>query len=406
MIGLSHSPFFRRRILLPTLAAREPDLTNASVRLLKEFLFGQKPSDGKIMKSERESTAFEGLDAQAAAGSAGNGSADGFSPNVQRARAPVFVLGCPRSGTTLLYHMLLSAGGFAVYRTESSVFNVLKPCFGNLAKPMNRQRLMDAWIRSRLFERSGLDEHQIRAKVMADCRSPGDFMRIVMEGISRRQNADRWADCTPEHLLYIPEIKRAFPNALVIHIIRDGRDVALSLEKQQWIRPIFPRFQSGLLTAALYWEWMVRRGRVLGRAIPRDYLEVHFEELVMSPPETLRRIGAFIDQQLDYDRIQQTAIGSVNEPNTSFEMGSGPAEFAPAGRWKTALPSQELAGLEAILSGTLREFGYSPAAGAPRGAGAFVGTRGLYRSSFEVKLWLKKHTNLGRMFMKSDLSWL
>ena len=44
-------------------------------------------------------------------------------------KAPVFVLGCPRSGTTVLYHMLLSAGGFAVYRAESNVFNLLVPRF-------------------------------------------------------------------------------------------------------------------------------------------------------------------------------------------------------------------------------------------------------------------------------------
>ena len=47
-----------------------------------------------------------------------------------RSKAPVFVLGCPRSGTTLLYHMLLSAGNFAVYRAESQVFNLLEPRFG------------------------------------------------------------------------------------------------------------------------------------------------------------------------------------------------------------------------------------------------------------------------------------
>ncbi|MGC2091504.1 MAG: sulfotransferase, partial [Candidatus Acidiferrales bacterium] len=120
----------------------------------------------------------------------------------ERSRAPVFISGCPRSGTTLLYHMLLSAGGFAVYRTESSVFNVLKPLFGNLKAKKNRQRLMDVWLKSKLFERSGLDQHNIREKVIAECRGPGDFLKIIMEEIARSQNVSRWADCTPEHLLY------------------------------------------------------------------------------------------------------------------------------------------------------------------------------------------------------------
>src|SRR5215467_9454277 len=50
-----------------------------------------------------------------------------------RNEAPVFVLGCGRSGTTLLYHMILSAGDFAVYRTESNAINLLEPRFGDLS---------------------------------------------------------------------------------------------------------------------------------------------------------------------------------------------------------------------------------------------------------------------------------
>ncbi len=302
--------------------------------------------------------------------------------------------------------MLLSAGGFAIYRTESSVFNVLKPCFGNFAQPLNRERLMDAWIRSKLFERSGLDERQIREKIMAECRSPGDFMRIVMEEVSRRQNVTRWADCTPEHLLYIPEIKKAFPNALVIHTIRDGRDVALSLAKQRWIRPLLSRTQSSLLAAGFYWEWMVHTGRALCRAIPSDYFEVRYEDLVLSPHETLRRLSAFIEQDLDYDQIQQMAVGSVSKPNTSFEKETQSGGFAPVGRWKTAFPPEELRKFEAILGGTLRELGYTARREAHQRIALLMGMRRMYRTSFESKLWLKKHTSLGRIFMNPDLSWL
>ena len=83
-----------------------------------------------------------------------------------RNRAPVFVLGCPRSGTTVLYHMLLSAGGFAVYRSESNVFNLLVPRFGDLRVRKNREELMDHWLRSKLFRVSGLDAQQIRRKIL------------------------------------------------------------------------------------------------------------------------------------------------------------------------------------------------------------------------------------------------
>src|SRR5438132_2815124 len=94
-----------------------------------------------------------------------------------RSKAPVFVLGCPRSGTTVLYHMLLSAGGFAIYRAESNVFNILVPRFGDLRHEKNRRRLLNHWFRSKLFQVSGLDAGDVEHRIMTECRSGGDFLR-------------------------------------------------------------------------------------------------------------------------------------------------------------------------------------------------------------------------------------
>ena len=302
--------------------------------------------------------------------------------------------------------MLLSAGGFAVYRTESSVFNVLRPWFGDLGKPKNRERLMDAWIPSKLFERSGLEASAIREKIASECRNWGDFLGVLMREISRSQNVNRWADCTPDHLLYIPEIKRAFPDALVIHIIRDGRDVALSLAKQGWIRPLPGYGQSGLLAAGLYWEWAVRKGRRIARAIPGDYLEVRFEDLMETPRKTLGDVSSFIHQDLDYERIVETGIGSVKTPNTSFGGDAAGSDFAPVGRWKTALSPGQLASLEAMLDTTLMELGYLSSEDARRRSLAMAGMGCMYRASFGAKLWMKRHTSVGRVVSKPDLSWL
>src|SRR6266581_8381941 len=205
-----------------------------------------------------------------------------------RKEAPVFVLGCVRSGTTLLYHMLLSAGGFAVYRAESNAINLLEPRFGDLSTRRNKEKLMEAWLNSKLFRVSGLDAESIRAKVIAECKNGGDFLRIVMGEVARSQNVGRWADCTPEHLLYLGRIKQTIPNALIVHIIRDGRDVALSMEKGNWIRPITRQAKQGLAVAGLYWEWIVSKGRRDGRKLGGDYTEVRFEELVADPPRVLK----------------------------------------------------------------------------------------------------------------------
>src|SRR5438552_15585265 len=105
---------------------------------------------------------------------------DTVGANADRSQAPVFVLGCGRSGTTLLYHMILSAGDFAVYRTESNVINLLEPRFGNLSVRCNREKLMRAWINSKLFWVSGLNAEEFRNKVLRQCRNGGDCVRSIV----------------------------------------------------------------------------------------------------------------------------------------------------------------------------------------------------------------------------------
>lgn len=320
----------------------------------------------------------------------------------QRKEAPVFVLGCPRSGTTLLYDMLLSAGGFAVYCTESNVFNLLRPRFGNLRSQRNKRKLMDVWLRSKLFDCSGLDAASIRSKILSECKDEGDFLRILMEEIAHRQNVSRWADNTPTHLLYMPEIKRAFPNALVIHMIRDGRDVALSLSKKQWLRPHWWRMRSKLLVGGLYWGWMVSKGRGHGRRIGADYLEIHFEDLIRKPRETLNTLSRFIDHDLDYDRIQHVGIGTVSRPNTSFRKQRPNEDFDPVERWKGHFSPEELGAFEAKVGKTLEENGYALATSGRERLHPLVsrGVRAFYDSYFDSKLWVK---NNGSMYFTQNL---
>src|SRR5438270_3775522 len=120
-----------------------------------------------------------------------------------RNQAPVFVLGCPRSGTTLLYYMLLSSGNFAIYREESSVFNQLMPHFGDLRRLKNRQRLLETWFRTKLFTATGLRPAQVEQRVLDECRNAGDFLRIVMEEMALSQGVERWAETSNEHVVIL-----------------------------------------------------------------------------------------------------------------------------------------------------------------------------------------------------------
>ena len=316
-------------------------------------------------------------------------------------KAPVFVVGCPRSGNHLVYHSLLSSGGFAVYEIHSHVFNILGRKFGDLRILEHRQKLMDAWLQGWLFQQTGLEADQIRKRILDECRSAGDFLRIVMEEVCRRQHVDRWAENTPDHVFYLREIKESFPKALFIHVIRDGRDVALSLDKIGWIRPMPWDRNRSWIAGALFWDWTVRKARRFGCEVRQDYLEVRFEDVLSHPRETLSKIGGFIHHDLDYDRIQRTAIGSIRKPNTVFQ-GSTNHSSGPVGRWQKALSPTQVLEMERRIGPLLRDLGYSLTT-PEQGAGLSPKLmRAEYDALFQTKLWLKSRTPFGR-FMQAGL---
>src|SRR5258706_7489816 len=110
---------------------------------------------------------------------------------MDRSRRPVFVMGCHRSGTNLLYDTLLSAGGFAVYRGYAPIYKMLIPKFGSPENRANRTRLVETWLRSKGYRRSGLTAKDIRAKLLDRCRNGGGVPPILPHENSPRHKAPR-----------------------------------------------------------------------------------------------------------------------------------------------------------------------------------------------------------------------
>jgi LPS sulfotransferase NodH len=332
-------------------------------------------------------------------------SARGSKADPERNRRPVFVMGCHRSGTNLLYDTLLSAGGFAVYRGYLPIYEILVPRFGSPENPRNRQRIVATFIKSQGFRRTGVDGAELSSELLADGCTAGDFIRIVMDKIAKSQGVERWALYDPDSVIHVTRIRKDLPHPLFIHIVRDGRDIALSLMKMQGFRP-FPwsRRARTLLETALYWEWMVHQGRQRGRQVPEDYIEIHYEALVTEPRAVLARLGDFLKHDLDYERIQSAGLGRLRESNSSFR-GDEKEIKNPVNRWKEKLSHQQIVELEAVIGPTLQEFGYPLTVDAQQRR---VGLRlkllaSIYPRFLSTKQWLKLNTPMGRFANLSAL---
>jgi len=309
-------------------------------------------------------------------------------------------MGCHRSGTNLLYDMLLSAGGFAIYRGYLPIYKTFVPLYGSMENRSNREKIVANWLRSKGFRRTGLDAGNISGRIVNDCRSAGDFIRTVMDAIAQNQSVPRWAVYDPDNVLHMERVKRDIPNALFVHIIRDGRDIALSLKKMGGFAPLpWDRSTTPALAAtALYWQWMVRKGRESGAKMPGDYIEIHYEDLIVKPHETLKTLGAFLDHDLDYDRIRNAGLGRLSETNSSFREEGRKEDIQPLGRWKERLSVQDIAAIEGAVGSCLQETGYElslPASDRARGLrNAWM--RAVYPNYLNAKLWLKMSTRVGR----------
>jgi LPS sulfotransferase NodH len=309
----------------------------------------------------------------------------------------VFVVGSARSGNTLLYHMLLSSGLFPPYRSEPVVFDLLVPRSGDLRRRANRERLLKIWLLSKQFRVSGLDPEEFAEKVLSTCRSGGDFLRLMMDSFAERNGCKRWAVWGPDNLLHMDLIKREIPEALFLHVIRDGRDVAYSLARSGFIRPLPWGRKGGLLVSGSHWMWKTKRGRRLGQRLCGDYLEVRYENLAHDPQATLARVSSFLGEEVPYRSIRDSSLGTIGKPNSSFqeEIEVG---FDPVGRWRKNLTEAEVEKLEALLRRFLEELDY-PLQSSTRSWRIVVGMRALdlfYRNVFTMKEWAKMRTPLGR----------
>jgi Sulfotransferase family len=318
-----------------------------------------------------------------------------------RKNAPVFVMGCHRSGTNLLYDMLLSSGGFAIYRGLLPIYRTLIPKFGSMDNRANREKILETWLRSKGFRRTGLDAEQLSARILKEARNGGDFIRIVMDSVAHSQQAQRWAVYDPDNVLHVERVKRDIPNALFVHIIRDGRDIALSLKKMGGFAPLpWDRSQTDSLVAtSLYWKWMIHQGRERGSKFPADYIEIRYEDLITKPHEVLGKLGRFIDHDMDYGRIQNAGLGRLSETNSSFREEGAKEKLNPLGRWKERLAHEDVAAIESTVGDCLQENGYElslPPSERNRSV-RHLWMRGMYPVFLGGKLWMKLHTPIGRL---------
>ena len=266
--------------------------------------------------------------------------------------APFFVVGCPRSGTTLLRCMLDSHRHLAV-PPESHFIARLAP--RNARSPFDIEQILGhPQIRTWDIDAAAVRDAVVRRQAATFAEQVDALFGLY----ATARGKQRWGDKTPDYVEHIPKIAAIFPDALFIHLIRDGRDVATSLAQWPW-GPASP------VAGAFWWRRKVTKGRRDGAALPADrYLELRLEDLVADPEGELRRLCAFLGEAFDPAMLDYhlTAEERMREPQETFLAVTHPHLTKPptAGlrNWRAALTTAEQEAIEAVCAPFLRELGY------------------------------------------------
>ena len=272
-----------------------------------------------------------------------------------------FVVGVGRSGTTLLRLLLDAHPDLAMTPETGWLGAALEVWRAESHEPL-RSALIGApnWPDMEIGEVE-LDE-------VISNQVPQERLRALYMAYAARFNVRRVGDKTPLHGGRMVKILEALPEARFIHIIRDGRDVAVS-HRELWFGP---GRDAG--NAAAFWMWHLREIRQQAQFVPH-YLEVRFEDLVTNTESVLRQIGEFIElpfhpnQLKSHERAEDRLkeLKDVQWPGRLitreqrlklFELTKRPPDRSRIGVWHREMPKNDQQQFQEIAGDFLRDLGY------------------------------------------------
>jgi Sulfotransferase family len=281
----------------------------------------------------------------------------------------VFFVGCTRSGTTLLRRIGDAHPELAVAPEQQWLPRWWEWQVGVEPDGTVTADLVDMLIADRRF---GLLELPFRRVTQLIEREPREHYARVVSALFDLYGELRGkrlvGEKTPKYGRYLPTLHALWPHAKAVHLIRDGRDVALSLlawDKAERNVGRFPAWDDDpVTTAALYWEWNVRLGREAVGFGPGTYYELRYEALVADPQRECRALCDFLALEFDPAMLRSHEGRERSKPGLSAKKAWKP--ITPGLRsWRQEMAPDAVARFEAAAGTLLDELGYERGAQDP-----------------------------------------
>lgn len=282
----------------------------------------------------------------------------------------VFIVGCARSGTTLLQRMLDAHPLLAVIDETLWIPRPFERRRGIAADGTVTPKIVSVLSKHRRFPPVELNLEDIEALLGdGDSISYADFVGGIFDLYGRTKGKRLVGDKSPAYVRKMSTLHALWPRARFVHLIRDGRDVCLSVlnwKKVEHIARPFPTWDRDPVTAAaLWWDRSVRLGREAGRTLTEDlYREVRYESLVTNPGPVCESLCDFLDLPFDDCMLRFHEGRTIKDPGLSAKRAWLPPTVGLR-NWRSQMPPGDVERFEAAAGDLLEELGYVRSAARP-----------------------------------------
>jgi Sulfotransferase family len=277
----------------------------------------------------------------------------------------VFIVGCPRSGTTLVKRILDAHPAVAITPETHWIPCPLRDGRGISAAGFVTEELTGALFEYFRFRRLEIRVNEVERLVEGGV-SYTEFVSAVFDLYGERRGKQVVGDKTPPYVREIRLLHSLWPEARFIHVIRDGREVALSaLDWRSQADRFATRFRTWaedpLSTAALWWRRLVSIGRDDGLALGGGhFLELRYEALVEDPEGQSRRLCEFLDLPFREEMLRFHEGRTRAKPQLSSKKAWLPVT-AGLRDWRSQMSPNDVEVFEAAAGDLLHELGYERA---------------------------------------------
>jgi hypothetical protein len=272
----------------------------------------------------------------------------------------LFVVGCPRSGTTLLQRMLDAHPQLAVANDSHFIPRVFRKLAAAGDVPLTAE-IIAAVENYHRFYRLGLS-HELVERAAAAARTYAQFVAALYTEFARMHGKQLGGEKTPDYVRHLTLLHRLFPQSKFIHITRDGRDVMLST--LEWAKEdkgpgrLELWKEAPVAVCALWWKWQVSSGRHDAAQLPSSvYSEVRYDDLIASPEPVLGSIARF----LDLPDAPEMARYYERKTKTGSGLSAKKAWLPPTQGlrdWRRDLSRTDIQLFEELAGDLLQELGY------------------------------------------------